>query len=216
MSHTVVGALTRAAVIALIVGFAPQSVEGAGRKEPSGAAIVVRTYTAPESEAAMPAARLTGGAILGRAGVEVAWLECGLTANADAAAACSRPLQAHELVVRILPAGGKRSGPHLEMLGFAFVDAATGGGSLATVYPDRVDRVAQSAGIDAAELLGRAIAHEIGHLLLGTSRHSLHGLMRAAWTDQDLRRRVTNEWLFDRQQAEVLRRAIASRMRSYN
>jgi hypothetical protein len=37
-----------------------------------------------------------------------------------------------------------------------------------------------------ARALGRALAHEIGHYLLGTREHTLHGLMRAQFTPQDL------------------------------
>jgi hypothetical protein len=34
--------------------------------------------------------------------------------------------------------------------------------------------------------LGRVVAHEIGHYLLGTREHTPHGLMRARYTPQDL------------------------------
>jgi len=34
--------------------------------------------------------------------------------------------------------------------------------------------------------LGRVLAHEIGHYLLGTGEHTPHGLMRAQFTPQDL------------------------------
>jgi hypothetical protein len=37
-----------------------------------------------------------------------------------------------------------------------------------------------------ARALGRALAHEIGHYLLGTAEHSAHGLMRASFAPQDL------------------------------
>jgi hypothetical protein len=37
-----------------------------------------------------------------------------------------------------------------------------------------------------ARALGRALAHEIGHYLLGTAEHSSHGLMRASFAPQDL------------------------------
>jgi hypothetical protein len=37
-----------------------------------------------------------------------------------------------------------------------------------------------------ARALGRALAHEIGHYLLGTGEHSPHGLMRASFAPQDL------------------------------
>ncbi|HYM21720.1 MAG TPA: hypothetical protein VEU08_00865, partial [Vicinamibacterales bacterium] len=33
-----------------------------------------------------------------------------------------------------------------------------------------------------ARILGRALAHELGHYLLASQRHSSHGLMRANWS----------------------------------
>jgi hypothetical protein len=42
------------------------------------------------------------------------------------------------------------------------------------------------ADIFLARALGRALAHEIGHYLLGTREHTLRGLMRAQFTPQDL------------------------------
>jgi hypothetical protein len=37
-----------------------------------------------------------------------------------------------------------------------------------------------------ARALGRALAHEIGHYLLGTARHAPYGLMRAQFTPQEI------------------------------
>ena len=45
-------------------------------------------------------------------------------------------------------------------------------------------------------LLGRAIAHELGHLLMATSAHSAHGLMRPLWTQSEIRRRARTDWTF--------------------
>ena len=221
MRHGYIRALAAAVALVAAAGAGLEAVEAAGAGESSGAAIVVRTYTQPDVQGAIGTARSTAGAILGRAGVAVIWVECGLpAAGAAPAAACVEPLRSNELVVRILPAvkAGRATGrePDRQTLGVAFVDLGAGGGSLATVYADRVDAIAQSAGVDMAELLGRAMAHEIGHLLLGTNRHSSRGLMRASWTDDDLRRRVANEWLFDGREGEVMRGAVANRLRSYN
>ena len=52
-------------------------------------------------------------------------------------------------------------------------------GVLATIFVDSVELIASLSEIDATLLLGRAIAHELGHLLLGTNAHSVRGLMRA-------------------------------------
>ena len=54
-------------------------------------------------------------------------------------------------------------------LGDAMLDRHTGTGVLATIYVDRVEWLARQAGADSRALLGRAIAHELGHLLLATT-----------------------------------------------
>ena len=94
----------------------------------------------------------------------------------------------------------------------AVVDVDAGVGSLATVYADRVRVMAQRAGVDNAELLGRAMAHEVGHLLLGTNGHAAHGLMRASWSSVDLQGYGV-QWFFNGKEGEAMRRGIASRFR---
>ena len=64
------------------------------------------------------------------------------------------------------------------------------------MYADRINVLASRTGVNAATLLGRAVAHEIGHLLLGTARHSAAGLMRARWSDRELGREVAADWTF--------------------
>ena len=44
-----------------------------------------------------------------------------------------------------------------------------------------------------ARALGRALAHEIGHYLLGTSRHTARGLMRAQFSPLELRELATRQ-----------------------
>ena len=180
--------------------------------------IVVRTYTRPESAGDIQTARETATAILSRARIRAEWLECGLPAGTAGAAldACARPIRWNELLVRIVSAGSVESHPAADTLGFALVDAASGRGSLATVYADRVNALAHGAGADIAVLLGRTIAHEVGHLLLGTNRHAPHGLMRASWAGADLRRNRATQWLFDGSEAEAMRCGIAGRFRPHD
>ena len=87
-----------------------------------------------------------------------------------------------------------------------------GAGALATIYVNRVSSLARRCHLDEAMLLGRAIAHEIGHLLIGTSRHADSGLMRAAWTQQALRRDNPQDWIFASGDGERMRSAVRSRV----
>ncbi len=209
MHYPLVGVLAATLVTA---GFCARGVEASGTDDVRRASIVVRTYTLSDWERAVPAARRTTDTILGRAGVDVGWLECGLpTQGTKGSDPCAQPLRWNEVVVRIVAADTAGGGRELQVLGSAFVDLETGGGSLAIVYADRVWLMARNAGINAADLLGRAMAHEIGHLLLGTNQHAARGLMRASWSSSDLRRRLAGEWLFGSREGDVMRTGIAAR-----
>jgi hypothetical protein len=205
------GVLVAAVGVLVAVGLSSPGAEAADIGEADLATIVVRTYTPPHLRGEIRTARRTASAILGHARIQVDWLECGLPAAVSESVNCSQPLQSTELVVRIVSATPVGVAPGLDTLGFAFVDLDTGGGSLATIYADRVGVMALGAGIGVAELLGRTIAHEIGHLLLGTNRHAPHGLMRASWTSADLRQNRAIHWLFDGKEGESMRRAITFR-----
>ena len=195
----------------LLSGLMPAAAEPSKAHDVDRASIVVRMYGQAESKLDDPTARRTAGAILERAGVQVFWLECSVHSEGnDAADPCNVTLGSNELVLRMVDVGVTNAS-HMDTLGFAWVDARAGGGSLATVYADRVRQMARSAGIDEAELMGRVIAHEIGHLLLGTNQHARQGLMRASWSGADLRRNRAIEWLFDGREGEMMRREIARR-----
>jgi hypothetical protein len=58
-------------------------------------------------------------------------------------------------------------------------------GGIANVFYDRVKEVSMRWGLFPGQVLGDAIAHELGHLLLGV-RHSSQGVMKASWNSRDL------------------------------
>jgi len=126
-------------------------------------------------------------------------------------------------------------------LGYALLDVSAGGGTLATVYVDRIEwLVAQarnsqlpipnlqddgerrlgswklevgssSKGAAVASVLGFAVAHEVGHLLLGTNAHAAAGLMRALWSRSDLQRNNPSDWLFTAAEGLAMSRALRDR-----
>ena len=79
-------------------------------------------------------------------------------------------------------------------------------------YLDRVVRLARAAGVDVARLLGYAIAHELGHLLLADTGHSRDGLMRAVWSDDELRRSRASDWRLTSREAAAIRARRGARM----
>lgn len=171
--------------------------------------IVIRLYgaasLAPDtrSRALVEAARL-----LRTAGVVAEWAVCPRQLATDGP--CARPLAERELVVRIVvdPVPGPRRG---ELpLGYALIDARTGKGSLATVYVDRVGWLAGEAEHDMPTLLARALVHELGHLLMGSSEHGVGGLMRPIWSREALRRDVEGDWRFKASEIRRIREGMVA------
>jgi hypothetical protein len=147
-------------------------------------------------------ARISVGAILASAGIEPIWRPCHVLP-------CIGPVKPHEVVLRLVKSGPASA---KESLGFSVIDISHRSGSVATIYLDRVDALAMESAADPGELLGRAIAHEIGHLLIGSTNHPRVGLMRAVWASGELRRRLPSDWVFSDREAAELRRHLVARM----
>ena len=96
-------------------------------------------------------------------------------------------------------------------MGFSLVGTPGAAPFLATVYVDRVASVARGAGIDARRVLGLAIAHEIGHVLLDSNSHAASGLMRADWSRIELRRTDRAAWAFLEAEVAYLRSSAEER-----
>jgi hypothetical protein len=54
----------------------------------------------------------------------------------------------------------------------------------ATVFLNRVSKMAARMGMPVSRLIGAVLAHELGHVLTGTDAHGI-GLMRDSWTLED-------------------------------
>jgi len=165
--------------------------------------LVVRVY---DSVGVPPAdverARSSVGAILASVGIDPIWRPCH-------ASTCTGPVKPHEVVLRLVDSGPRSAEGSL---GFSVIDVSQHAGSLGTIYIDRVHALATQARVDDGELLGRAIGHEIGHMLIGTSGHAPSGLMRAVWASSELRRGQASDWQFSGTEAVELRRALAARI----
>jgi len=159
--------------------------------------------------------------IVSAASVELLWKTCpeparaAMSTNTRRHGACELPLAPGELAVRIVRSGVVEDGTRRELpLGDATLNSQTGKGVLATIYIDRVKWMAEQAGVDAAALLGRAIAHELGHLLMATGAHGSNGLMRPVWSQSEIRRRQIDDWIFrPREIAAIKARAQALLLR---
>ena len=143
------------------------------------------------------------GDILSGADLSVDWLDCSPD-RFDINGICGTPPAPGEMVVRLVRLPGATGS---RTLGEAFVDTTGRRGVLATVYVDRIEALAALASVDVVGLIGRVIAHEIGHLLLGTNTHTETGLMREVWSVKDLARNRSEDWVFSRSDINRLRRS---------
>ena len=184
-------------------------------------AIVIRVYDSgflPDQDRAMAIA--TASAILQVSEIGSSWRTCqpsrphqrvvtGLPERATGLT-CSQPMGPGEVSVRLVRGETPVDARGRLPLGYSLVDTAIGKGVLATIYLDRVDWLAAAAGVDARVLLGRAIAHEIGHLMLGTNAHSREGLMRPTWSRAELQRDRPGDWSLTSREAVAIRRSLAT------
>ena len=96
-----------------------------------------------------------------------------------------------------------------QALGYALPCAERG--MQVTLYADRMRTVSCSTFAGFSRVLGYALAHEIGHVLLRSSTHESHGLMKAVWAKNDWQRAAVMIIPFTPEQARqmtgMLRRA---------
>jgi hypothetical protein len=95
------------------------------------------------------------------------------------------------------------------IFGQTFQDAA-GEGNYVLVYYASIKAFRAVTPVPAGELLGCVVAHELGHLLLGTASHSSTGLMSAVWQDPELQQVVRGNLFFSLGQGERMRSRYAA------
>jgi hypothetical protein len=142
------------------------------------------------------------------AGIELRWVECSpIEDGSDKFRACEQANHGHPVFLNIIP----------EMMaarirGFRKSDDALGiaSPSHASVAYPRVCEMARVWGVPEYLILGRTMAHELGHVLLGDNSHSAVGLMQPRFGPLDLSLE-SGQFLFDPEQAKRLRRFIAAR-----
>ena len=178
---------------------------GGGVAAESPVTLIVRLYnTAGIPPDELAAARHTADAILRDPGLEVTFRQCG-----SATDSCDQPLARSEVVVRIIDAPPFNATLEPDAFGLTYIVKSTNRGWLATVFADRIGSAATRVGVEPSTLLGRVMAHEIGHLLLGIDYHGSAGVMRAEWSNETLNHRG-EDWRFSMAEAEQMQRIIAS------
>ncbi len=105
------------------------------------------------------------------------------------------------LAVRIVPRSAHATS---EVFGVAFL-SAEGTGCYSDIFYDRATKLHADWNVGLSDLLGNVMAHELGHLLLGSNSHSRAGIMRAHWQGEELNLLSRGNLWFTREQGEQMR-----------
>jgi hypothetical protein len=178
--------------------------------------VIVRTYnTYGVSTNDVRSAARTLSLLLASVGIETRWRNCRIVGRPPAPDVdpCTDPLAPHELIVRLVAVGAAARGGETTVLGDAFIDPLLQRGSLATVYADRVDDLSRALRVDRGVMIGRAVTHEVAHLLLGSRLHSTIGVMRDTWPVRASRMDRGDEWRFTPEEGLELRSKLDARLK---
>lgn len=105
---------------------------------------------------------------------------------------CSKFEWPTNLALRVLP---RSAGSVNDVFGVAFL-SAEGTGCYSDVYYDRATDLHADWNVSLADILGAVMAHELGHLLLGSNSHTPLGIMQGHWQPEELRRLARGGLLF--------------------
>jgi hypothetical protein len=149
---------------------------------------------------------------LGQAGLGALWLTCTPgVADWRSADPCERDREPAEFWVRIVRHNPSAVRP--DVLAFAEIDDDLGMRSAGVYYPAIVETAARH-GIPAGIVMGAALAHEVGHLVLGAKAHSHHGLMSPDWRREQFERLSTTSLSFSEKDTRMLREELTFPARS--
>ncbi len=168
----------------------------------------VRVYNdegVPEGD--LSAALKVADTVLQRVCLEARWQNCTVGDPNRDSSGCDKETTSIDLVLYLV-ARLEAHAPNVDRraLGYSLIPRNGERATMAYVCNARVRTVRSM--FKAEEVLGLAVAHEIGHLLLGTNRHSNSGLMRAPWLSKDLQSGEWEEFTFTSEQVRRLRGAV--------
>ena len=141
-----------------------------------------------------------------KAGVAISWVECkSARMKAEADVRCQDSPSATHLNLRIVQHASEASDG---VFGVAFI-SAEGTGAYTDISYNSVEELDREWHVGVARVLGHVMAHEIGHLLLGSNAHSRQGIMCPSWHRDELRRASMGALLFSEEQARFMRERLA-------
>lgn len=202
----------------LAAGLAAIAITGSGTlasaQNPSDAEKTVSTITlrvydyANVDRKAMLEAEGEATRILADAGVHARWVDCPTRhADVDNYPGCLSPWQWNDYALRLELIAMASQDKSEDRLGYAVI--CDNRACPANVYYDRVRGVPGGNNAPTQILLGRVMAHEIGHLLLGPN-HTRTGIMQGAWSGRQLNMEAAHGMLFTPEQSRAMKTRLAA------
>jgi hypothetical protein len=142
--------------------------------------------------------------IFRQAGVETVWVQC-KPSPSPSDRRCQIPPGQKFLVLRIVPKALKAAD---SIFGMAFL--SEGRGTYSDVFYDSVEKLHQECGASVPRVLGHVMAHELGHLLLGSNAHAEIGIMRPRWYGEQLHAVERGTLFFTPEQARLMQYRLST------
>lgn len=153
--------------------------------------------------------------VFSAAGVSILWLDCSAAGVKPGEPKPCPPRPAGTIILRIVPA----TLDYLDASALGYALMAKEGALYATVSFPRVQQCILRQTTSAADLqqvLGHAMAHELGHILLGSQSHAKAGLMQAAWDSRALKDMSRGLLSFSQKEARRIRDEVVRRARGFS
>lgn len=177
-------------------------IAGSASEIPRDPQITVNVYNdARVSSQVLTQAMQEATRIFRKIGVNTVWIDCrSAKATVERASECNPPAGPTVLALRVVPWSSKLGEA---VFGIAFL-SPEGEGTYCDVFYNSVERLHQDWHVSLPRVLGHTMAHEVGHVLLGTNAHSHVGIMRPNWQGQELRKVGMGAMLFTPEQGRSI------------
>jgi hypothetical protein len=152
--------------------------------------------------------------IFHKAGLRTQWSNCRFSPTARRCAAVGGVTH---LYIRLLPEAmaGKLTAS-TRILGMSLPTSPGTFPVDAYVFAERVGVLGEQDLDSAPRLLGAAITHEVGHLLLAGNAHTVTGIMSAQWGPKEKKYALMGVLTFSQRQSEQIRADVSQRMSGSN
>lgn len=165
--------------------------------------------TASQSATVLNQAEAEASWLFRKSGIAVYWVNCDGLPEIAPGEMCSHKVDSFVMVILSNLSPGVASD---NALGFALPRIAPG--THGAILYERILRLVSDMGfLDAPVLVAQAISHELGHLLLGSTRHG-QTIMKAGWDERDFRLMAQRRFLFTREESEMMRAGLHARTNS--